>query len=387
MVVRFYLLILSCFFLLIPNAINAQDSIALKHKAAQMLIIGFRGTELKTDNPIYTDIIEHKIGGVILFDYDSPSKSRPRNITSPAQLKKLNTDLQKLANGTLFISVDQEGGAVSRLKERYGFPFTHTAQYLGKINNVDTTAFWAQRTAETLYNLGFNLNFAPDVDVNINPKSPAIGKWQRSFSAEPDIVINNAHMWINKQSEYGIMNAIKHFPGHGSAGVDTHQGMADVTDTWDEKELIPFQALIDSGIVDMVMTSHIINKNIDSVPATLSYNILTQLLRKQMNFNGIIVSDDIAMGAIANHYSLAEAIEKAVNAGVDILILSNNGNNVFDSQIATKAINIICSLVESGNIKQSRIDEAYNRIMLLKYKNGLNVSKDSFMPHKCYNDE
>ncbi|MDR1054307.1 MAG: glycoside hydrolase family 3 protein [Prevotellaceae bacterium] len=378
----FFIIVLLVF---APCFSYAQDTVNLRRKVAQMLIVGFRGTELKKDNPIYKDIAELNIGGVILFDYDVPSKTRPRNIRSPKQVQQLNSGLQNLAGGRLFISIDQEGGYVNRLKERNGFPPARSAKNIGAINNIDSTSFWASQTAITLHELGFNLNFAPNTDVNINPQSPVIGKVERSFSANPRMVAEHARAWILQQSEHGIMNAIKHFPGHGSATADTHLGMADVSNSWSDAELIPFQTLIDSGIVDMVMTSHIINRKLDSVPATLSYNILTKLLREQMHYNGIIISDDIAMGAIANHYPLENALEKAINAGVDISILSNNGQN-FDPKIATKAVDIICSLVEQGKITPERIDEAYNRIMSLKYKNRLNVNPGEFTPHKYYLD-
>lgn len=355
---------------LISQTAKSQDSIPLQQKAAQMLIVGFRGTELKPDNPIYNDITNLKIGGVILFDYDTPTKTRPRNIKSAAQVRKLNKDLQTLANGSLFISIDQEGGYVNRLKTRNGFPLTRTARYLGRVNNADTTKYWAARIAETLASLGFNLNFAPDTDVNINPKSPAIGKVQRSFSSNPHTVAKHAQIWIDEQSKQHIISSVKHFPGHGSAKADTHLGMVDVTNTWTEKELIPFQMLIDSGKVDMVMTSHIINRHLDSLPATLSYNILTGILRNKMGYGGIIVSDDIAMGAIADHYTLDDAVEKAINAGVDMIILSNNGTT-FNGEITSKVINIICKLVEEGKISRQTINNTYNRIISLKCKYGL----------------
>lgn len=349
------------------SAAYPNDSISIQNKAAQMLIVGFRGTILQQSNPIYADIATLKIGGVILFDYDTPTKTRPRNIKSAQQVHKLINSLQALGNHNLFISIDQEGGYVNRLKTRNGFPLTRTAQYLGKLNHTDSTAYWAMQTAQTLHQLGFNLNFAPSVDVNSNPTSPAIGKVQRSFSANPTTVSKHAEIWIDAQTQQNIISCIKHFPGHGSATADTHKGMVDVTATWSEQELVPYNTLIKLSKADMIMTSHIIHQKLDSVPATLSYNIITKLLRQQMDYNGIVVSDDIAMGAIAHYYPLEQAIEMAINAGVDLLILSNNGDT-FDPQVASKAVTIICKLVKEGKISKNRIDESYQRIMALKQK-------------------
>ncbi len=343
----------------------------LRGKIAQMLMVGFRGTELTKDSHIYKDIKDYKIGGVILFEYDAPTKARPRNITSEAQVAKLVADMQAIADTKLLVSIDQEGGKVNRLKESYGFPKTVSAQYLGSVNNPDTTTLWADRTAELLARMGINLNFAPSVDLNVNPENPVIGKIERSFSADPEVVIANARIWVNEHKKCGVISSLKHFPGHGSSKNDTHLGLTDVTDTWSEAELLPYKTLIGEGICDMVMTSHVFNSKLDpSYPATLSKAIITGILRDSIGYNGVVVTDDMAMGAIVDHYSFEEALEKAINAGADILTLSNNGKE-YDPQVAPKAIDIIYKYVKDGKISKERIDEAYNRIMELKKKYNL----------------
>ena len=347
------------------NTTKKEDQ-ELKDKIAQMLIVGFRGTELTPDSHIYNDIKELNIGGVILFEYDAPTKSRPRNITSEEQVTKLNADMQAIAKTPLFISIDQEGGKVNRLKDSYGFPVTVSAQYLGSVNNADTTAIWADRTAELLARMGVNLNFAPSVDVNVNPENPIIGKIERSFSNDPSVVANNARIWVDEHRRHGVISSLKHFPGHGSSKADTHLGLADITDTWTDAELIPYKTLITEGNCDMIMTSHVFNSKLDSVyPATLSKAILTGVLRDSLGFNGVIVTDDMAMGAIVQHYSFEDALEKTINAGADMLILSNNGKD-YDPQVAQKAIDIIFTFVKDGKIPAQTIDGAYNRIMALK---------------------
>jgi beta-N-acetylhexosaminidase len=181
-------------------------------------------------------------------------------------------------------------------------------------------------------------------------------------------VADNAEIWINEQRKHGVISAIKHFPGHGSSNTDTHLGIANVSKTWTKDELIPYAKLIEKNNVDMIMTSHVFNAAIDSLyPATLSYKTLTLLLRKQMNFNGVIITDDLAMGAMTKHYSLDEIVELSILAGADMLCLSNNGT-VYDQDIVPKVINIIYTKVKNGIIPEERINESYLRITNLKKK-------------------
>ena len=363
------LIILLSLFTVLLSACGQQqnkEEQELRNKIAQMLLVGFRGTELTQDNHIYNDIKELKIGGVILFEYDAPTKTRPRNITSEAQVAKLVSDMQAIAETKLLISIDQEGGKVNRLKEQYGFPPTVSAQYLGEVNNPDTTMLWADRTAELLGRMGINLNFAPSVDINVNPENPVIGKIERSFSNDPIVVTDNARIWVVEHKKCNIISSLKHFPGHGSSKTDTHLGLTDVTDTWTEDELIPYKTLISEGVCDMVMTSHVFNSKLDpDYPATMSKTILSGILRDKLGYTGVIVTDDMAMGAIVDHYSFEDALEKTVNAGADILILSNNGKD-YDPEVAKKAIDIIYKLVNDGKIQKQTIEDAYNRIIALK---------------------
>ncbi|MDR3132663.1 MAG: hypothetical protein LBU42_01395 [Prevotellaceae bacterium] len=338
----------------------------LKEKIAQMLLVGFRDTTLVENSEIYHDVKNLKVGGIILFDYDVPSKTPVRNIQSPAQVKKLVADLQEIASGKLLVSIDQEGGKVNRLKTVFGFPPTLSAKYLGKIDHADTTAFYAAQTAGVLAELGINLNFAPCVDVDVNPENPIIGQKERSFSADPGKVAKHAGIWIAEQAKKNIISCPKHFPGHGSSMNDTHAGSADVTSTWSEQELVPYRRLLETGAISLIMTSHVFNAHLDAdYPATMSKKILTGLLRGQLGFDGVIISDDLAMGAIADLFPLEVALEKAINAGVDILCLSNNGS-VYKPHMTQNVIDTIYALVKSGKITPQRIDESYRRIQQLK---------------------
>nr|NIT61089.1 glycoside hydrolase family 3 protein [Fodinibius sp.]NIV15782.1 glycoside hydrolase family 3 [Fodinibius sp.]NIY29669.1 glycoside hydrolase family 3 [Fodinibius sp.] len=244
-----------------------------------------------------------------------------------------------------------------------------SAEYLGKVDNVDSTRFYAQKIGRSLGNLGINMNFAPVLDLNVNPDNPVIGSLERSFSADPKKVVKHASIYINTMNEHGVWSVLKHFPGHGSSKKDSHLGVVDVTETWSEKELIPYRKLINKGLGDAIMTAHIFNRNIDpDYPATLSKPTITGLLRNQLNYKGVVISDDLMMGAIRNEYGLKTTIiNKAINAGVDILVFANN--SIYDPEIVPKAHKIIRELVDQGKINRKQINRSYKRIIDLKSPN------------------
>lgn len=368
----FRLLLIILLSLLIINPAYSQPSLnkekaSLDEKIGQMLLVGFRGTALADTNHIVRDIKKYHLGGIILFDYDVPSKSSERNIKSPEQLKTLINDLKKLSDYPLIVSIDQEGGQVARLKPAMGFPKIKSAEYLGRLDSADSTRFYAQKMGKSLEDLDINMNFAPVVDLNTNPDNPVIGGLERSFSADPQTVVQHASIYIKTLNKYGISSVLKHFPGHGSSKNDSHLGVVDVTDTWSKKELVPYRKLMNKGLGDAIMTAHIFNRNIDpNYPATLSKPTITGLLRNKLNYNGVVISDDLMMGAIRNEYGLRTTINKAINAGVDILVFANN--SIYDPKIVPKAHNIIKELIEEGKISRQQIDESYARIMKLKKK-------------------
>jgi len=342
----------------------------LKQKIGQMLIVGFRGTEINRLSYISRTVNILNLGGVILFDKDNPSGEFPRNITDYNQTKKLIESLNKYSSSPLFISVDAEGGYINRLKIKYGFINIPSAEKMGK-RTIEETKNQADVLGQELKGLGFNMDFAPDVDVNINPENPVIGYLERSFSADPEQVYEHASSFIKGLHQNGIITAIKHFPGHGSSTSDSHLGLVDVTNTYKQEELIPYQKLIENGYSDMVMTAHIINTNIDPVyPSTLSPLFIKNILRNHLKFNGVIVSDDMQMGAIVNNYGYDEAIIRAINAGCDMLIISNNGTT-YKEQAPYDAVNIILKAVKKGEISEQQINDSYNRIQALKEKYGI----------------
>jgi beta-N-acetylhexosaminidase len=352
-----------------PKRTAKGSAPSLDEQIGQMLLIGFQGKRLTSDSAFVKDIRSGNIGNVILFDYDVTSQSFNRNIESPAQVRALVDTLRRAARNNvapLIVSIDQEGGRVNRLKDKYGFPPSVSQQYLGGLRNADSTKFYASRTASTLAKYGINLNFAPLIDLNANPDNPVIGKIERSFSADPNIVAEQAAIVIQEHRKRGVLTTVKHFPGHGSSKADSHKGFVDVTDSWKREELIPYGQLLRKGLVDMVMTAHIFNKQLDTLPATLSKRVITGMLRDSLGYNGVVISDDMQMKAIADHYGLEQALQLCINAGVDIVCFGNNVS--FDPAIAGKVHTILKSLVESGKISRARIDESYKRILALKRK-------------------
>lgn len=344
---------------------GSNDVPSLQEKIAQMLMIGFRGTTLTGREFIVRDIQNYGIGGVVLFDYDVVLQSFGRNITSPEQVTALCAALQGYSRQPLLIAVDQEGGRVARLKERYGFPPNVSAQYLGDTNDVNLTRFHADHIAATLATHGMNLNFAPVVDLNVNPQNPIIGALERSFGATPERVVTHAREFVDAHTQRYIGSCLKHFPGHGSSTADSHLGFVDVSDTWSEIELEPYRQLMAEDRCPMVMTAHIYNRHLDrEFPATLSEAVITGILREQMGYNGVVVTDDMQMGAISQIYSYPKAVWLALLAGVDIILVPNN--SIWEPDVTPQTIDIIMNLVRTGFISEDRITASYNRIMALK---------------------
>jgi beta-N-acetylhexosaminidase len=343
--------------LIFQTNLNAQDSLDIK--IGQMLLIGFPGTTV--DAEVLEEVRAGKVGSIIIFEKNIP----PAN--SFVALKKIVWTYQQAATIPLFVSIDQEGGKVNRLKDKYGFPRSITAAAMGKAPTLDSVRFYADATASTLAGLGINMNFGPVVDLASNPNNPIIAKHGRAFSANEDSVTLLAKEFIKQHHKYNVLTSLKHFPGHGSSKDDTHLGIADVTNTWEERELTPYKNLIDSGYVDAIMTSHIVNKKLDKQghPGTLSASVLDGILRKQLKFNGVIFTDDMQMHAITKHYGLEDAIKLAILGGVDIMTFSNNIQGS-DQRTVDKVHSIVKDLVKRGVITEQRIDESFKRIMKLK---------------------
>lgn len=354
-----------------PRPADTLPDDTLRKYAAQMLIVGFKGDSIGPDSDAARYVRDLKVGGIILFDIDltGSAKIGSRNITSKDRLARLTADLRRYAGRDLLIAVDQEGGRVCRLKERYGFLPTVSAEYLGRINCRDTTLKYAGRIAKEMKEVGLNVNLAPLLDVNVNKDCPVIGRLHRSFSADVNTVADNAGWTIDAHHENGILCAVKHFPGHGSADSDSHFGLTDVTGTWKKEELEPFRRLIDAGKVDMVMTAHIFNRRLDKeLPATLSKKMIQGLLRKTLEFDGVVVTDDMYMQGIIDNYSVKEAVVLAINAGADMLVMGNNISTGYEPERPFLIVDMIVEAVKDGEIDQRRLIESHRRIERLLAK-------------------
>ena len=346
-------------------AVPETSDLTLEQKLGQMLLLGFLGTELTDDNPIVTDLRRHHLGGVVLFDYDMKRASPERNVASPEQVRKLTFALKSHAEIPIFVSIDQEGGLVNRLKPKFGFPETLSHKELGEKNDPGFTYRHGRHIAALIRKYGHNVNFAPCVDLGINKENKAIYLRERCFSDDPEMVAQHAGAYVRGHEEEGILTVLKHFPGHGSSREDTHLGMADVTESWSGDEVLPYERLMEQGLCRMIMTTHIFNRRMDPEwSATLSPYVLQDMLRGRMGFEGVIISDDLQMKAITAHYGEDVVMEQALIAGVDILAYGNNLD--FDPDIAVNFVRIARKMLDDGRISMERIDASVDRILKLK---------------------
>ena len=214
--------------------------------------------------------------------------------------------------------------------------------------------------------MGVNLNLAPVVDLNSNPDNPIIGRYERSFGADVETVVTHARATIEEHRRVGVLTSLKHFPGHGSSLEDSHLGLPDVSEVWDEAELEPYRVLIAEGNADLVMTAHLFNRQLDEdLPASLSYETTTGLLRDQLGFAGVVITDDLGMGALTDGYSLRERLKLVIEAGADILLMANNIDE-YDPELPDKIFAALRSLVDSGEVSESRLEASFLRIQTLK---------------------
>ena len=327
----------------------------LKKLLHKMLIIGFDGQDIE-QNETLKNQIKNGLGGVILFDYYIDDKTKAKNISSPDQLKRLTSSLQSIRDEALMICIDQEGGKVARLKQEKGFQESISAKTIATLSNHEAKKAY-DSLASQLQELGINCNFAPLVDLGINKDSKIIYGLDRAYSDETDTVVKYAQIFMDALSDHKIISVLKHFPGHGSAKDDSHEGFVDITNSWDELELTPYKQLLNQ--TNMIMSAHVFNAKLDEkYPATLSHNINTKLLREKIGYDGVLITDDLQMGAIKEHFSKEKAIELAINSGADMLMYCNQ----LGDDDTNETIDMMLHLVQNGKISMQRIQEANRRI-------------------------
>lgn len=348
------------------------DSMTLEEKIGQLFIIRPDALQpnltpdqindttkfgvIEMDDKMQERLKQYNIGGVALFG---------KNISSPAQLTAFIKELKQQSNIPLFIGIDEEGGSVSRIANSSSFdvPKFVSMQKIGETGDTANAKNVGMTIGTYLKQYGFNLDFAPVADTNTNPENIVIGN--RSFGNDPKLVAKMVSADISGLHEAGIMSCIKHFPGHGDTKGDTHDGFVSIDKTWDELlqcELIPFIDSLDS--TDMVMISHITTPNIstDMLPASLSNEIITEKLRGELVYQGVVITDSMAMGAITKEYSSSESTVKAITAGADIILMPED---------FVVAYNGVYAAVKDGTISKARIDESVLRILNLKDSYGL----------------
>ncbi|MCZ8519255.1 MULTISPECIES: beta-N-acetylhexosaminidase [Paenibacillus] len=344
-----------------------RSNLSLKQKIGQLLMCGFPGTE--PDAGIEGLIREGGLGGIIYFR---------RNLVEPAQAAALSAKLQEYAaegSGVpLLIAIDQEGGMVTRIER--GVSVMPGAMALGATGDADAAYQAARVTAAELRAMGINMNFAPVLDVNNNPLNPVIGV--RSYGGDADLVSRLGTAAVRGCQEEGVAATVKHFPGHGDTAQDSHHELPSVPharERLDRLELAPFREAIRQG-VDAVMTAHLLFPAVEPerLPATLSPRVLTGLLREELGYEGVIVTDCLEMNAIAKHYGVGEGAVLAVEAGADLVLVSHR------LELQQSALNALIAAVENGRLTEERIDRSVDRLLALKARRAAHAAARAAVP-------
>ena len=331
-----------------------------------LVLVGFQGTEAEGNRELEDLLCRVKVGGIILF---------ARNITDAAQVARLTREASGMSRACtgrpLLIATDAEGGQVMRLGPNAGYTPTPSHQDLGNANDLAMTELEARRIGRMLHEAGINWNLAPVVDVGYNPANAVIVRSARSFGAGPALVTNHARAYIRGMHAEGILTALKHFPGHGSSFADSHLGFVDVTQTANrDVEMLPYRALIGEGLADSVMTAHVFNRHLDTrYPATLSSKTIRRLLRQALRFDGVVVSDDLRMGAIEKHYGLGEAVVMALRADVDLLLIGSDRLPDGNSGAQT-TVTALHAALAAGRLDATRVSTALRRVDALRARVG-----------------
>ena len=362
---------------MLPSAFSEEATDAVEAKLAAMTLrekvgqlfwvrpeaLDFsRNPEKKTlTQSMRRNLEQYPVGGIVVFK---------KNIQDENQLSSLIADFQNTSPIPMIVAVDEEGGAVARLAnhEAFSLPKYKSAREIGETGDPEQARQMGQTIGGYLHSYGFNLDFAPVADVDSNPANPVIGR--RAFSTDAQQTAQMVAAAVEGFHEAGMLCTVKHFPGHGDTGQDSHYGTATSYKTWEEMkamEMLPFEAGIAAG-VDVVMTAHITTPNAttDGLPASLSYTMITERLRGELGFQGVIVTDALEMNAIKNHFTPEQAAVAALRAGVDVLLMPSNLRKAFDG---------VVQAVEDGTISEERLNESVRRVLTLKQKAGLDLSR------------
>ncbi|MCZ4345843.1 glycoside hydrolase family 3 N-terminal domain-containing protein [Devosia neptuniae] len=349
-------------FVLMAMSTSLAAAATLEEMAGQMIVVGFQGDDVDDAAVVALrdDLAASRLGGVMLLK---------TNIKSLDAVARMNAAFRAAAPTLApFITLDQEGGAVERLTKDVGFREIPSARDVAARNSPAQAETIYARMAASIAELGFTVNFGPVADLNTNPKNQVIARFGRAFSADPAIVAAYDAAFIAGHHSAGVLTALKHFPGHGSSTADSHEGFVDITHSWQPAELDPYRALIGAGDVDMIMAGHLYHaKYADAgaqTPSSLSPQWITGVLRDELGFDGVVISDDLEMGAIRDHFTTAQTVTQAVRAGLDVLLFSNTAK--YHAGLGQEILDILLAEAAADPVFAARIEQSYERIVALK---------------------
>jgi beta-N-acetylhexosaminidase len=336
--------------------LSPKDLAVLRRKIGQMIMVSVPGTKLTGQKKAMLNA--GWIGGVILFN---------QNIQTKTQIRDYIRQLQLNAPTPLFVAVDQEGGAVRRFREEQGFQRLPSLAALGQTKNPNLAYRFGLLSGQQLKAVGANLNLAPVVDLEQGSADSIISKYRRSLGSDPELVASLACQIVRGMRAENIIATAKHFPSETESDANPHSQMAVAEAPLSElenRDMVPYRDLIAAGSLDAVMLSHVIYKNVDPYfPASLSSEMIQTYLRQKLGYQGLVISDDLRMNAIKQYYPLEVSVVQAVNAGVDVLLVTDN--------LERRVMDSLVGAVASGRIPMKTIDEAYDRIMKTKAKYGI----------------
>lgn len=347
--------------LLTPVSVMAAS---IEQMAGQMVVIGFQGNDIADPSVVALrrELASGAIGGVMYLK---------TNVKSLAAVSAMNAEFLAASPDILpFITLDQEGGAVERLTKDVGFTEIPSAERIAAANTpVAAEAIYATM-AKSIAALGFTVNFGPVADINLNPNNQIIAKFGRAYGKDAATVTAYDEAFIAGHHAAGLLTALKHFPGHGSSTADSHAGFVDITQSWDKSELDPYRAMIADGVVDMVMVGHLYHADYadagSQTPSSLAPQWITGVLRDELKYQGVVISDDLEMGAIRNHFTLKQTVTMAVRAGMDVLLFSNTAK--YRPGLPKEIVDILVAEAAADPAFAARIEQSYDRIIALKAK-------------------
>lgn len=344
----------------LPPTAKAEEA-SREQKVAALIMMGFNGKtpEDAGSQAMASAIQQRKVGGVLTLGHNFGGDQSP---------KALAHFLQSASPDGLpvLIGIDQEGGRIQRLAGPQGWKAMPSAEAVAQTMSPAEAEALYSRVACTLRQWGFTYNLGPVVDLAREPKNRVIVGLKRSFGNNPERVADYAGAAVRAHRNCGVLTALKHFPGHGSSLGDSHKGFTDVTDHWTPEEMDPYHILIRRGLVDSVMTAHISHQKVDpDYPASLSPEFIGQVLRQTLGFQGLVISDDMTMGAIADHYGVVEASVQALLAGGDVILIATALDQAPD--LPSQIVSAVLTAVQVGTLDWSRIEDAYARVQAARH--------------------